>query len=105
MAPEEGIEQAKVMLKYYEQKKLPEEQRDILKFRLRNGDIWRKASEYPAWNFDTLVFRLRKRPQKKTVTVYLYRCVDGNLYVAMRKPNGSILGQADITYEEPQNDS
>lgn len=102
MTPEEGIEQADVMRRYYEQQTLPEEQRDILEYRERHCTQWLTyILGEPGWKFCDHEYRLRKRPQKKTVTVYLYRSIDGNLYAAIRKPSeGSIIGQAEITYEE-----
>lgn len=97
MTPEQGIEQAEVMRRWHEQQMLPESERDILEFK-QFGD-WQVVTE-PVWNFYLGEYRLRKRPRQKTVTVYLYRA--GNMVFTCPRLvlNYKLLGQADITYEE-----
>lgn len=107
MTPEKGIEQADVMRRWHEQLELPESERDILESRthkLNKLDEW-TISFSPAWNFLVSEYRLRKRPRKKTVTVYLHR--KGTLTFAslLSDATNTLLGQADITYEETDDDT
>lgn len=104
MTPDKGIEQAEVMRRWYEQKSLPKDLQDILEVRhIPRGD-W-MTEDAPTWNFALCEYRLRKRPRQKTVTVYLYRA--GNSVFSCLKPAPvyKLLGQADITYEETDDDA
>lgn len=104
MTPEQGIEQAEVMRRWYEQKALPESEREILEVKPWESAVW-TLSTSPSWDFSLREYRLRKRPKTKTVTVYLYRA--GEVVLSCLNPgsNYRILGQADITYEEPCDDT
>lgn len=104
MTPEKGIEQAEVMRRWYEQKTLPESERDILEVKHLPREEW-IPEDAPTWNFFLSKYRLLKRPQKKTVTVYLVRA--GNILIpSLTRPiEYKLLGQADITYEETDDDT
>lgn len=103
MTPKQGIEQAEVMRRWHEQKALPESERDILEVKPWESAVW-TLSTSPSWDFSLREYRLRKRPRQRTVTVYLYR--DGNTVFSCLNlgPNYKLIGQADITYEEPDDD-
>lgn len=79
MTPEQGIEQAEVMRRWYEQRSLPESERDILWVRNYRTEKW-TIDNQPTWNFAMREYRLRKRPSEKTVTACLLRWTD--LYAA-----------------------
>lgn len=104
MTPEQGIEQAEVMRRWHEQRSLPEDQRDILEFKSRQMPNWTEAT-MPSWDFSLREYRLRKRPRQKTVTVYLHH--DGLSLFSSLRPGSTKkpLGQADITYEETDDDA
>lgn len=104
MTPEQGIEQAEVMRRWYEQKTLPVSERDILEVKHLPREEW-IPEDAPTWNFFLSKYRLLKRPREKTVTVYLVRA--GNIVASCLNPgpNHRLLGQADITYEETDDDA
>lgn len=105
MEKNKGIEQAEVMRRWHEQQELPKSERDILEFRHFNDTAWIVVLE-PVWNFNYGEYRLRKRPRWKTVTVYLYRPADDFLLPALVPGKDfELLGQADITYEEPDDET
>lgn len=104
MEASKGIEQAEVMRRWYEQRSLPKDLQDILEVRYRPRGGW-ITEDAPTWNFAMCDYRLRTRPQKKTVTVYLYRVSHTLVPSLTSTEDYTLLGQADITYEEPQNDS
>lgn len=103
MTPEQGIEQAEVMRRWYEQRSLPESERDILEVKHLPREEW-IPEDAPTWNFFLSKYRLRKKRQKKKVRVYLHR--DGVVLFSSLRPESTKkpLGQADITYEEPDDD-
>lgn len=104
MTPEQGIEQAEVMRRWYEQKTLPESERDIVEVRVKPRGVW-TITNTPVWDFLNREYRLRKRPQKKKVRVYLYRAPNILIPSLTMLIEYKLLGQADITYEEPDDDA
>lgn len=105
MTPDKGIEQAEVMRRWHEQLALPKEERDILEVRHKPRGEW-VIQDSPVWNFALREFRIRKRPRHKTVTVYLYRGDSTATFPSFQSlTDYELLGQADITYEEPNNDT
>ena len=104
MDTSKGIEQAEVMRRWHEQQALHESERDILEWRGKNSTAW-GISLVPTWNFMKFEYRLRKRPRKQTVTVYLYHSAFAPFPSLEPMKKYSLLGQADITYEEPNNDA
>lgn len=106
METSKGIEQAEVMRRWHEQQALPKSERDILEWRDKRSTDW-SISLVPTWNFQHCEFRLRKRPRQKTVTVYLHKSRLTNTFVLSFAPieHCEPLGQADITYEEPDDDA
>lgn len=104
MEASKGIEQAEVMRRWHEQQVLPESERDILEYRLRPDGEWIPLPT-PGWNFSFYEFRLRKRPRQKKVTVYLYRQGNCVYTTVSQQETKTPIGQADITYEEPDDDA
>lgn len=105
METSKGIGQAEVMRRWHEQQALPESERDVLEWRDKSSTAW-GLSLVPTWNFMMCEYRLRRRPRQKTVTVYLYRN-DRHRLLSSLLPGlqFEFLGQADITYEEPNDDT
>lgn len=105
MEASKGIEQAEVMRRWHEQQSLPKSERDIVEFRRFNALTWQVVLE-PTWNFYLGEYRLLKRPRQKTVTAYLYRCPNNFLFPTLAPTKlYTLLGQADITYEETDDDT
>lgn len=109
-------EQAKVILEWCQQQRLPEEQRDIFELRPRGIGEWSGKGNWE-WeeyhpshgepNFHVFEYRLRKRPQTHKVTVYWYRNGDGIVRPSLAKLehqwSGSVLlGTTTDEFTEPQ---
>lgn len=95
-------EQAKIILEWCRQQRLPKEERDILEFKKLLSSIWERVIE-PSWNLSLGKYRLRKRPKKHTVMVYWWRDTDGSVFASLGKPRDySIIGTSTVEFTEPQ---
>ncbi len=100
-------EQAKVILEWCKQQRLPEEQRDILELRERwlNGNQeWIKTTMNPV-NLNLYDFRLRKRPKTHKATVYWYRYPDGSVAYGVLPSalsKAEVIGTSTTEFTEPQ---
>ena len=100
-------EQAKVILEWCRQQRLPEEQRDILELRERwlNGrQDWVKTTNHPT-NLDLFDFRLLKRPKTHKATVYWYRYRNGTISHRITPTTADalkLLGTSTVEFTEPQ---
>lgn len=103
-------EQAKVILEWCRQQRLPEEQRDIFELRPHGGAEWEWEEYHPSHgepNFKVFQYRLLKRPKKHTATVYWYRNGDGIVRPSLAKleyqwPGSVLLGTTTTEFTEPQ---
>lgn len=102
-------EQAKVILEWCRQQRLPEEERDILEFRrrqLNSSQEWTKAVTVQPTNLNLYDWRLRKRPKTHKTTVYWYRSKEGKVTPSLHTTdfwtNGILLGTTTDEFTEPQ---
>lgn len=100
-------EQAKVILEWCRQQRLPENERDILELRERwttGRKEWIKTTNNPT-NINLFDFRLRKQPKKHTATVYWYR-YQNDLVVHRISPSAvseaKLIGTSTVEFTEPQ---
>lgn len=94
---------AKVFLEWCrQQKELPQEERDILEFRI--DDKWYPVmDDFVPWHHDK--YRLRKRFKKHTATVYWYRDAIGVVKHSLEQidaPWFNRIGISTVEFTEPQ---
>lgn len=101
-------EQAKVILEWCRQQRLPEEERDILEFRrrqLNSSQEWTRAVTVQPTNLNLYDWRLSKRPKTRTATVYWWRYSNGNIAPSLKRvewPDVKLIGTSTVEFTEPQ---
>ncbi len=100
-------EQAKVILEWCRQQRLPKEERDIFELHPHGGAEWEWEEYHPSHgepNFKVFQYRLRKH----TATVYWYRYGNGKVGSSLAPPHehqwpgAVLLGTTTDEFTEPQ---
>lgn len=98
-------EQAKVILEWCRQQRLPDEQRDIFEFTEKGDPCWHVHVGNPAWCLDVLRYRLRKQPKTHKATVYWYKYPNGTVTHKLSPSmidSNLLIGTSTVEFTEPQ---